>query len=227
MKITILGTGMVGQILAGRLSELDHEVTIGTRDVAQTLSRNEKDKMGNEPFAIWHKSHPKVKLASFKEAAFSGELIINATSGSGSLEALRLSGESNLNGKILIDISNPLDFSKGMPPSLFISNTDSLGEHIQKAFPGVKVVKALNTIAAPVMINPSQIGGGDHTLFICGDDASAKNAVTGYLKEWFGWKDIIDLGDITCARGTEMYLALWIRLMGVLNTPLFSVKVVK
>ncbi len=227
MKIAILGTGIVGRTLAGKLSKTGHNVIIGTRDVSATLAKTEIDAMGNEPFAKWNKNHPDVKLNSFNEAALSGDIVINATSGSGSLEALKLAGESNLNGKILIDISNPLDFSRGMPPTLFISNTDSLGEQTQKLLPGVKVVKALNTISASIMINPAIIAGGDHTLFICGNDAQAKNSVTGYLKDWFGWKDIIDLGDITNARGTEMYLPLWVRIWGVLNTPNFSIKVVK
>jgi predicted dinucleotide-binding enzyme len=145
----------------------------------------------------------------------------------GSLAALELAGSNNLAGKILIDIANPLDFSKGMPPSLSISNTDSLGEQIQKAFPKTKVVKALNTLSAPLMVNPGLLADGDHHIFICGDDAEAKSQVTASLQEWFGWKNIIDLGDITTARGTEMLLPVWIRLWGALGTPMFNFKIVQ
>ncbi len=152
--------------------------------------------------------------------------MFNATNGMGSLEALKLAGESNLNGKILVDISNPLDFSKGMPPSLSVCNTDSLGEQIQRAFPAVKVVKTLNTVTASLMVNPRQLADGDHHVFVSGNDAGAKAQVTDLLKTWFGWKHVIDLGDITTARGTEMYLPLWLRLWGALGTGMLNIKVV-
>ncbi|NTU64818.1 MAG: NADP oxidoreductase, partial [Chloroflexi bacterium] len=134
--------------------------------------------------------------------------------------------EANLNGKTLIDISNPLDFSKGMPPTLFVKDSDSLAEQIQRAFPKVNVVKTLNTMTASVMVNPGQLAGGDHTVFVSGNDAGAKAQVAELLKG-FGWRDIIDVGDITTARGTEMLLPIWIRLMGALQTPFFNFKIVK
>ena len=151
---------------------------------------------------------------------------MNATNGAGSLEALRAAGEENVDGKILIDIANPLDLSGGMPPSLFVSNTDSLGEQIQRAFPTVRVVKALNTMNAFVMADPSLVAGGEHSVFVSGNDEQAKARVTEILRS-FGWKDVIDLGDITTARGTEMYLPLWLRLWGALGTGTFNISVMR
>jgi predicted dinucleotide-binding enzyme len=226
MRIGILGTGMVGQALAAKLAELGHEVVVGTRDPAATLARDEPDGYGNPPFRVWHQQHPDVKLGSFADAAGHGELVVNATAGATSLDALRLAGEANLNGKVLVDIANALDFSRGMPPSLLVANTDSLGERIQRAFPDVKVVKALNTMNALVMVNPGQLAGGGHAVFVCGDDPEAKALVTGMLRE-FGWRDVLDLGDLTAARATEMVLPIWLRLMGALQTPMFNLKVVR
>ena len=226
MKIGVLGTGPVGQAIAAKLAELEHHVFIGTRDPAVTLARSAPDVFGNPPFRVWRESHPAVQLGTHAQAAAHGEMIVNATTGTGSLEALKAAGAQNLADKILIDIANPLDFSKGMPPSLTISNTDSLGEQIQRTFPQVKVVKALNTMNAYLMVGPQQLAGGDHTAFVSGNDAAAKQRVTDLLRS-FGWQDIIDLGDITTARGTEMYLPLWARLYAALANPMFSIKVVR
>jgi predicted dinucleotide-binding enzyme len=226
MKIGIMGTGIVGQTIGAKLAELGHEVMIGTRDVAQTLARTEPGIYGNPPFSVWQEQNPKVTLGTFAEAAAHGELIINATAGGASLAALDAAGAANLNGKILMDIANALDASHGMPPSLSVSNTDSLGEQIQRAFPHVKVVKTLNTINAFVMVNPRQLADGDHHVFVSGNDADAKAQVTNLLKSWFGWKHVLDLGDITTARGVEMYLPLWLRLFGAVQTPMLNVKVV-
>jgi len=227
VKIGILGTGIVGQTLGAKLDELGHDVTIGTRDVAGTLARADPHPFGFPPFSVWHKDHPGVRLGELAEAARHGEAVINATNGAGSLNALRLAGEQNLAGKVLLDASNPLDFSRGMPPTLTVCNTDSLGEQIQRAFPAAKVVKTLNTVTAFLMVNPALVGGGDHTLFVCGNDQEAKTRATAWLKEWFGWQDVIDLGDISSARGTEMYLPLWLRLWGATGTGMLNVKVVK
>lgn len=213
MKFGVLGTGMVGLAIGNRLAELGHEVTIGTRDPSKS-----GDKLRSR--------HEAVKVGTFAQAAAFGEVVFNATQGAASIEALKLAGESGLNGKPLVDISNPLDFSKGMPPSLFVSNTDSLGEQIQRAFPKSKVVKALNTVTAPIMVDPRQVAGGDHDLFICGDDAGAKATVTGILKE-FGWMHIHDLGDITNARAVEAVLPIWVRLYGKLGTSMFNFKIVQ
>jgi len=227
MKIGIIGTGMVGQALAAKLSELGHDVVIGTRDVSATLARTSPDGYGNPPYRTWQAQHPKIRLATFAEAAAHAEIVINATSGGISVAALTQAGEENLNGKILIDIANPLDFSKGMPPSLSVCNTDSLSEQIQRAFPRVKVVKTLNTVNATVMVDPARLAGADHHIFVSGNDAGAKTKVTELLKSWFGWRHIIDLGDITTARGTEMLLPVWVRLFGTLKTPMFNFKIVQ
>ena len=143
-----------------------------------------------------------------------------------SLDALRAAGAQNLQGKVLIDVSNPLDFSRGMPPTLSICNTDSLGEQIQKAFPEAKVVKTLNTVTAALMVDPSLIPGV-HTMFVSGNDTKAKAEVIQLLHEGFGWKDVVDLGDITAARAQEMYLALWLRLYMKFQTPNVNVLAVR
>ncbi|WP_406077499.1 NADPH-dependent F420 reductase [Micromonospora sp. NBC_00858] len=226
MKIAIVGTGMVGQALAGRLAELGHEVTVGTRDVAATMVHTEPDGMGNPPFSAWAPAHPTVKLDTFAAATADAELIVNATSGNVSMAALTAVGADNLAGKVVLDIANPLDFSNGFPPTLFVKDTDSLGEQIQAAFPQAKVVKALNTLTAALMVNPKLLADGDHSVFVCGNDAEAKRTVTDLL-ESFGHTDVIDLGDITTARGTEMVLPIWLRLMGTLNTPMFNFKIVR
>ncbi len=227
MKIGILGTGMVAQTLAAKLSAIGYQVMIGTRDVDKTMERSETDAYGNPPFSEWRENHSKVKLENFSDAAAFGEVVINATSGGASLMALQMAGHDHLKGKILIDVANPLDFSEGTPPTLLVCNTDSLGEQIQRALPDTKVVKTLNTLNAHLMVDPNKVGKGDHHIFVSGNDQAAKNKVVGYLKEWFGWKHIIDLGDISTARGTEMLLAIWVRLMGKLGTPMFNFKIVR
>lgn len=227
MKVGVIGTGMVGQTLAAKLAELNHEVMIGTRSVAATLARTEPDAYGNPPFIVWKEQYPQVQLGSFVQAAAHGEVLMNATAGAVSLEALQTIGTEDLDGKILIDVANPLDFSRGMPPSLSVVNTDSLGEQIQRAFPHLRVVKALNTMRSLVMVNPSLVANGDHHLFMCGNDAQAKAQVAELLTTGFGWKHIIDLGDITAARGTEMLLPIWLRLWGTLQTPMFNFKIVQ
>ena len=226
MRFGVIGTGVVGKTIAARLAGLGHEVMVGTREPAETLSREEPDRYGNPPFSAWQEEHPEVNLGTFAEAAAHAETVINATAGTVSLEALEQAGEDNLSGKVLIDISNPLDFSKGMPPTLSVSNTDSLGEQIQRAFPEVKVVKTLHTMNAQLMVDPSQLAQGDHSVFVGGDDPEAKAAVTDLLRS-FGWSDIIDLGDITTARGTEMMLPVWVRLFGALQKPIFNFKIVR
>jgi predicted dinucleotide-binding enzyme len=226
MRIGVLGTGTVGRTVGGKLAALGHDVAIGTRDPAATIARTETGPMEQETFAAWHARNPDVRIVPYVEAAAGAELLVNATNGAGSMEALDAAGAENLEGKVLIDISNPLDFSQGMPPSLFVSNTDSLGEQIQRAFPGAKVVKTLNTVTASVMVDPSLVAGGEHTVFVSGDDAGAKEAVTALLRDGFGWRHVVDLGDIATSRGVEMYLPLWLRLFGALGTPFYNVRVV-
>ena len=227
MKIGVLGTGPVGQTVAAKLAELGHRVFVGTRDPAATLKRTSPDTFGNPPFKVWREQHPNIEFGTLAQAAAHGEIVVNATNGKGAIEALNAAGEQNLAGKLLIDISNPLDFSKGMPPSLTICNTDSLGEQIQRAFPETKVVKTLNTVNAYLMVEPGMLAGGNHTMFVCGNDAGAKATVASLLQEGLGWQDVIDLGDITMSRGTEMYLPLWARLYGALQNPMFTIKVVR
>jgi hypothetical protein len=177
-------------------------------------------------FSAWLEKHPDIKVGTFAEAAAHGEIVFNATAGAASLDALRAAGAENLEGKILIDVANPLDFSSGMPPTLSVSNTDSLGEQIQRAFPGARVVKTLNTMNSNLMVDPSQVAGGDHHVFVSGNDQGAKAEVTRILQEWFGWKNVLDLGDITSARGPEMMLPLWLRLSMALKGPAVTIKVV-
>ena len=164
---------------------------------------------------------------TFANAASFGEIVFNCTHGVASLEALNLAGTHNLKNKILIDIANALDFSQGMPPSLVVCNTDSLGEQIQRAFPDTKVIKTLNTMNCSLMVNPDLVANGDHDIFISGNDVEAKTAVTKILRDWFGWKSIIDLGDITNARATEMLLPIWVRLYGKFQSPNFNFKIVR
>jgi predicted dinucleotide-binding enzyme len=212
MRIGVLGSGMVAQGLSARLAGLGHNVVIGTRD---------SDKLRG-----WQSSNPKVLIGSFVETAAHGEMVVNATNGSASLNALTMAGEENLADKILLDVSNPLDFTNGFPPSLTVFGTDSLAEQIQRAFPSTRVVKTLNTVTARVMTHPLEVANGDHHVFVSANDADAKAQVTDLLRS-FGWIHIFDLGDLSTARGTEAYLLLWVRLYGTMNTGMINVKVMK
>ncbi|WP_404386070.1 NAD(P)-binding domain-containing protein [Knoellia locipacati] len=214
MKIAVLGTGVVGRTIAPRLVELGHDVVIGTRDPEATRTRD----------AEFLDGHTDIRLASFAEAAQTAELVVNATNGGATLAVLELAGDA-LDGKVLVDVSNPLDFSAGMPPTLFVKDDDSLAEQIQRAHPRARVVKSLNTLTAELMVRPSSLGR-DSSVFVSGDDAQAKEVVAGLLRE-FGHADVIDLGDITTARGPEMWLPLWLRLWGALGTPEFNLSIVR
>ena len=212
MRFGVLGTGMVGHALATKLVEVGHEVCMGSRAA------------GNDKAVAWAAgAGERATEGAFADAAAFGDVVINCTSGAASLDVLRAAGEDRLAGKVLIDVANPLDFSHGMPPTLSPCNTDSLGEAIQRALPSTRVVKALNTINADVMVDPSSLPG-DHVVFVCGDDDDAKRTVTSVLGE-LGWPvaRVVDLGDITAARGTEMYLALWLRVLRALGTARFNV----
>jgi predicted dinucleotide-binding enzyme len=227
MKIAVIGTGMVGRALAGRLAGLGHDVVIGTRDVKQTLARTETDLMGSPPYAVWQQGHRTVRLLPLPDAGAHGEVIINATAGAVSLEALDAIGASNLAGKVLVDLAIPLDLSQGLPPKILYANTDSLGERIQRAFPDVRVVKTLNTVFFQVMIEPSRVPGR-HSIFVSGEDRAAKETVRGLLRQ-FGWpaEAIIDLGGIEAARATEMYMQLYFLLHRSLGTFDFNIAVVR
>jgi predicted dinucleotide-binding enzyme len=208
MKVGILGTGVVGAAIGTKLVQGGHSVKMGSRTA------------DNAKAAAWVAAAGRnASQGTFADAAAFGDVVFNCTSGGASLDALRLAGAEPLRGKVLVDLTNPLDFSRGMPPSLSVCNTDSLGEQIQRAYPEVKVVKSLNTMNCNVMVNPGLVPG-DHQVFVCGNDAGAKQAVSGILREW-GWRpaQILDLGDITGARGTEMVLPIWLRLWGTLKNP--------
>jgi 8-hydroxy-5-deazaflavin:NADPH oxidoreductase len=226
VKIAILGTGVVGRTLAAGLAAAGHDVVIGTRDPEATLARAEPDQMGTPPYRDWQEQHADVTLRAYAEAAAHGEVVVNATAGEGALSVIGLAGPQRLAGRVLVDVSNPLDFSAGFPPTLAIKDTDSLAEAIQRAVPEAKVVKTLNTVTAAVMVDPGSVAGGDHTVFLSGDDAEAKATVAGLLEQ-LGWRDIVDLGDLSTARGQEMFVPLWLRLMRALGTPQFGVKVVR
>jgi len=230
MKITILGTGGVGRSFAEKLTSLDHQVMMGTRNVQDTLHKNTTDSYGNPPFSEWHKANESVLIEPFAKAVQFGKIIINALQGAKVLPVFESCNSDDLNGKIIIDISNPLDFSKGFPPSLIdgLNNTNSLGEELQKLLPGSKVVKTLNTMYNGIMINPNMINNGNHTNYICGNDTNAKETVVSILKD-FGWKkeNILDLGDITNARGTESTLLIWTRIYGATNNGAFNMNIVK
>ncbi len=225
MTIAVLGTGAVGRALAGRLDELGHDVVIGTRDPDATRTRGASDGSDAASFPTWQAEHPDVVLATFADAAASADLVVTAVSGSAVLEVLGLAGAENLAGKPLLDISNPLDFSAGFPPTLFVKDTDSLAEQVQRAFPEARVVKSLNTLTAELMVHPASLGEST-SVFVSGDDADAKARVTALL-ESFGHDDVIDLGGLETARGTEMLLPVWLRLMGALGTAQFNLKVVR
>lgn len=217
MKIAVFGTGVVGDTIGSRLIELGYTVMMGSR-----TSTNEKALA----FVAKHKNG--ASAGTYAEAAAFGEIIFNCTKGEASIDALRAAGFA-LDGKIIVDVANPLDFSKGMPPSLIpsLSNTNSLGEEIQKTFPKAHVVKTLNTMWCGLMVNPNLIGGGDHINYICGNDTGAKSKVKDLLKA-FGWqeKNILDLGDITNARGTEAVLPIWLRVWAATQNGAFNFKLV-
>jgi 8-hydroxy-5-deazaflavin:NADPH oxidoreductase len=214
MKIGVLGTGMVGATIATKLIELGQEVMMGSRNA------------GSEKAVTWAQAKgANASQGAYAQAARFGEILFNCTQGTASVEALQTAGADNLKGKILIDVANPLDFSHGAPPTLSICNTDSLGELIQRTFPETNVVKTLNTVNCGVMVNPALVQG-DHDIFVCGNDAGAKARVAELLKQWFGWRSVIDLGDISAARATEQMMPIWLRLYGVLGVPHFNVRVV-
>jgi predicted dinucleotide-binding enzyme len=218
----VLGTGVVGQTLADKLTSLGHDVRMGTRDVAAARSRTEPGRAGAQPLVPWLAEHPHVELTTFPQAIAASEILINAAAGSGSVDVLRSANADDLENKILIDVGNPLDFSSGQL-DLVPGVTDSLGETLQREFPSMRVVKALNMVGARVMVDPGEVGGGEHTAFIAGNHDAAKQVVTTLLFS-FGWRDVRDLGDIAGARGMEAYLVLWLRAMQTFGTPMFNIK---
>jgi 8-hydroxy-5-deazaflavin:NADPH oxidoreductase len=208
VKIGILGTGGVGRTLAAKLISLGHEVVIGTRNVEDTLARTAPDGMGGPPFKVWHSQNPKVKLVKFSEAASFGEILFLATFGDKTAEAISLAGKQNFDNKLVLDTTNPLDFSKGVPPKFTVTLGNSLGEQIQKHIPNAKVVKAFNTIGAHIMVNPNREEGSPD-LFIAGNDSDTKKIFSS-LAEQMGWQSVIDLGDISQSYWLEANAMLWI-----------------
>jgi 8-hydroxy-5-deazaflavin:NADPH oxidoreductase len=225
MKIAVIGGGSVGQTIAAKLIANGHDVRLGIRN--PSAAELTKERSMAKPLAEWAKETGG-KVVTFAEAARHGELIFAATNGATAIDALKLAGLDNLKGKVLVDISNPLDFSKGMPPSLLpqYDHGTSLGEETQKAFPATKVVKAFNTISALVMVDASLVPG-DHDLFIAGNDADAKKTVENFARKEFGWKSFVDLGDIVGARASEHMLPLWVRLFMTGGSPKINIRVVK
>jgi predicted dinucleotide-binding enzyme len=216
MKIGVLGTGMVGRAIATKLVSVGHETMMGSRTP------------DNEAAVAWvAETGAPASHGTFGDAAAFGSMVVNCTAGSASLDALALAGTDALAGKVLIDLANPLDHSAGFPPTLFVSNTDSLGERIQRAFPDTKVVKSLNTMSCDVMVEPTLVPG-EHVVFVSGDDADAKAAVTSLLGS-LGWPParVIDLGGIETARGPEQYLPLWLRLYGALGAGTFNIAIAR
>ena len=215
-KIAVFGTGVVGKTIGTKLIKSGYEVMMGSRTVT------------NEKAIAWVDANGKhASAGSFADAAAFGEIIFNCTKGEAALEIFKQAGIENFKNKIIVDVSNPLDFSKGMPPSLVpeFTNTNSLGETIQKLLPDADVVKTLNMVNYEVMVDPAK-SGGDATMFISGNDADAKEKVKAILNQ-FGWKDIIDLGDITTARGTEMLLPIWLRIYMATGNGYFAFKIVR
>jgi predicted dinucleotide-binding enzyme len=214
MKIAVLGTGMVGRTIATKLVELGHDVSMGSRTAESGALTEWVGEVGGRAIG-----------GTFADAAAASELVFNCTAGSASLRALEAAGAESLAGKVLIDVANPLDFSQGMPPLLTVCNDESLGEQIQAAFPEARVVKSLNTVNHLVMTDPGRVPG-DHHVFVCGNDERAKSEAASLLEE-FGWPpdSIVDLGDISAARGAEMYLPLWLRLYGAFGTGDLNIEV--
>ena len=224
-NIGILGTGIVGQTIAGKLVSLGYDVMVGTRNVTATMTSTESNQYGGPAISIWLTKNRTVKLGTFSDAAKHGDMVFNCLKGNAAIEGLQSAGAVHLAGKPLVDVTNPLDFSRGMPPTLFTVNTSSLGEEIQKALPEAHVVKTLSMVNCEVMVDATK-AGGDATMFMCGDNVGAKEAVKKILHE-FGWNDVFDLGDIVAARGIEMLLPIWLRVWMTLQKGYFGFKIVR
>jgi predicted dinucleotide-binding enzyme len=212
MRIAVVGTGMVGRTLAPAFAALGHDVVIGTRHPGETAARDD-----------WTLELP---LRAYPDVAEGADLVVNATNGRASLAALAAVGAAALGGRVLLDVANPLDASAGFPPTLAVKDTDSLAEQIQRAFPGARVVKSLNTVNCNVMVDPTRVGDGGTTMFVAGDDAKARGVVVSLLQA-LGWRDVIEFEELSAARGMEMWLPLWIRLLGRLGTADFNIRVVR
>jgi predicted dinucleotide-binding enzyme len=209
MRIAILGTGAVGRALGRAFTELGHEVVVGTRDPEATTARADWD--------------PSLRLQEFAAAAAGADVVVNALRGQAAPGVL---AGLELDGRVVLDVTNPLDFSQGFPPTLAVKDTDSLAEQIQRAVPGARVVKTLNTTANEVMVAPYRVGDGDTTIFVAGDDADARAVAKELLGE-LGWKDIVEFERLEASRGLEMWLPLWIRLVQKFGRAEFNLKIVR
>lgn len=211
MKYAVLGTGMVGMTLASRLVQLGHVVDMGAREP------------GNEKAAAWAAANGEAAgSGSFAEVARRADRILLATAG-GAVEAVAAAIAGNVSaGKLIVDITNPLDFSRGMPPSLLpeLSGTTSAAETLQAALPDARVVKALNTMNHLLMVDPARVPGA-HDVFLCGNDADAKAQVTALLRE-FGWTAPVDLGALSAARGLEGLMPFWLSLWAATGSADFN-----
>ena len=216
MKYAVLGTGMVGHTLASKLVSLGHEVRMGARD-----ADNEKA----NAWAVSQGSH--AGHGTFADVAGWADRVIVAISGAQIETVAEAVGDSAVAGKTVIDVTNPLDFSHGMPPVLVphLSNTTSAGEALQAALPSAKVVKALNTMNHEIMVDPTRVSG-HHDVFLSGDHDDAKADVCALLAE-FGWSDPIDLGPLAAARGTEGMMPFWLRMWGAHGSADFNYSIIR
>lgn len=223
MKLAIVGTGTVGRTLAVGWASCGHDVVVGTRNPLLTAERPLDDSTSVTVGSVLDDAG--IALVALADVAAGADVVVNATNGAASVAALGEVGATALAGKVLLDVANPLDFSNGFPPTLSVCNDDSLAEQIQRQFPAARVVKSLNTVNASVMVEPAQLAAPS-AIFLAGDDADAKAIVAGLLAD-LGWEQVVDLGDLGAARGMEMYLPLWLRLMGALGTAQFNIAVVR
>ena len=214
MKIAVVGTGSVGRTVAPAFASLGHDVVLGTREPDATRARDH-----------WVGEVADLALVEYAAVAEGADLVVNATNGQGSLPALSAIGAERLGGKVVLDLANPLDFSAGFPPSLTVKDTDSLAEQIQRAFPEARVVKSLNTVTAGVMVDPARLAEPT-TMFVASNHADARAVVVGLLEQ-LGWNDVVEFNDLSAARGMEMWLPMWVRLMGRLETADFNLKLVR
>lgn len=225
MKVGIFGTGDVGKTLGAALVHRGHDVMLGTRDVAKKMA--EKASEDSISFHEWQSRNKKIRLGTFAEAGAHGEILMNATAGHGSLDALSRLKPAEINDKILIDVANALaPWGEGQV-QMFVANSDSLAERIQRAHPGLRVVKALNTVTSHLMVNPAGLAGGAHDVFVAGNDPGSRDRVSRFLREEFGWKTVIDLGDLTAARALEMMIMVWIKLWEALGTADFNFRIAR
>lgn len=220
MNIGVLGTGTVGEAIATALTEKGFNVRMGSRTP------------DNEKAAAWvKKSNDHATQGDFNDAAAFGEIVFVCLNGSYALDVIRSLATDTVEGKIIVDITNPLDFTHGMPPRIIegLGNATSLGEEIQKALPNSFVVKTLNTVNYKLMVNAKVVNGGDHHLFVCGDDTESKNKVKHFLVDHFNWKadHMVDLGGIQASRAVEAIVPFWVLVYQALGTPLFNFKVVQ